>query len=89
MGSMQDPLTDLDINCRAQVFLLEACRTYNPDIKVIFASTRQIYGKPDYLPVDEEHPLRPVDVNGINKATGEWYTFSITMSTAFEHPSYA
>ena len=73
MDSMQDPLTDLDINCRAQVFLLEACRTYNPDIKVIFASTRQIYGKPDYLPVDEEHPLRPVDVNGINKVAGEWY----------------
>ena len=73
MGSMQDPLTDLDINCRAQIFLLEACRTYNPDIKVVFASTRQIYGKPDYLPVDEEHPLRPIDVNGINKVTGEWY----------------
>lgn len=73
MDSMQDPLTDMDINCRAQVSLLEACRTYNPDIKVIFASTRQIYGKPDYLPVDEEHPLRPVDVNGINKVAGEWY----------------
>lgn len=73
MDSMQDPLTDLDINCRAQVSLLEACRTNNPDIKVIFASTRQIYGKPDYLPVDEEHPLRPVDVNGINKVAGEWY----------------
>lgn len=73
MDSMQDPLTDLDINCRAQVSLLEACRTYNPDIKVLFASTRQIYGKPDYLPVDEEHPLRPVDVNGINKVAGEWY----------------
>ena len=73
MDSMEDPLTDLDINCRAQVSLLEACRTNNPDIKVIFASTRQIYGKPDYLPVDEEHPLRPVDVNGINKVAGEWY----------------
>ncbi len=73
MDSMQDPFTDLDINCRAQVSLLEACRTYNPDIKVIFASTRQVYGRPDYLPVDEEHPVRPVDVNGINKVAGEWY----------------
>jgi nucleoside-diphosphate-sugar epimerase len=42
-------------------------------VKIIFASTRQIYGKPDYLPVDEKHPVRPVDVNGINKVAGEWY----------------
>jgi UDP-glucose 4-epimerase len=73
MDSMQDPHTDLDINCRAQLSILEACRHYNPRIKVVFASTRQIYGKPDYLPVDEKHPLRPVDVNGINKMAGEWY----------------
>jgi len=73
MDSMQDPYTDLEINCRAQLSILEACRKYNPDIKIIFASTRQIYGKPDYLPVDENHLLRPVDVNGINKMAGEWY----------------
>jgi UDP-glucose 4-epimerase len=73
MDSMQDPYTDLEINCRAQLSILEACRKYNPDIKVVFASTRQIYGKPDYLPVDENHLLRPVDVNGINKMAGEWY----------------
>ena len=73
MDSMQDPFTDLDINCSAQLSLLETCRKYNSDIKVIFASTRQIYGKPDYLPVDEDHPIRPVDVNGINKTAGEWY----------------
>jgi nucleoside-diphosphate-sugar epimerase len=53
--------------------MLEACRKYHPKIKVIFASTRQIYGKPDYLPVDEEHPLRPIDINGVNKLAGEWY----------------
>src|SRR5438093_9647556 len=57
MDSMQDPYTDLEINCRSQLSILEACRHYNKDIKVVFASTRQIYGKPDYLPVDEEHPL--------------------------------
>ena len=73
MDSMQDPETDLEINCRAQLSILEACRHYNPDIKVVFASTRQIYGKPDYLPVDEKHMLRPADVNGINKMAGEWY----------------
>lgn len=73
MDSMQDPETDLDINCRAQLSILEACRHYNPRIKIVFASTRQIYGKPDYLPVDETHLLRPVDVNGINKMAGEWY----------------
>ena len=73
MDSMQDPFTDLEINCRAQLSILETCRQYNPDIKIIFASTRQIYGKPDYLPVDEKHLLRPTDVNGINKMAGEWY----------------
>ncbi len=73
MDSMTDPETDLDINCRAQLTLLEACRQHNPKLRVVFASTRQIYGRPDYLPVDEQHPLRPVDVNGINKLAGEQY----------------
>jgi UDP-glucose 4-epimerase len=71
MDSMTDPQTDLDINCRAQLAILEACRQHNPAIRIVFASTRQIYGRPDYLPVDEKHPLRPVDVNGINKIAGE------------------
>lgn len=73
MDSMKDPFTDLEINCKAQLAILEVCRKYNPDIKIVFASTRQIYGKPSYLPVDENHLLRPVDVNGINKMAGEWY----------------
>ncbi|MCC7371306.1 MAG: NAD-dependent epimerase/dehydratase family protein [Chloroflexi bacterium] len=73
IDSMRDPFTDLDINCRAQLSLLEACRQSNPTVKVIFASTRQIYGRPDYLPVDERHLLHPTDVNGINKMAGEWY----------------
>jgi UDP-glucose 4-epimerase len=73
MDSMSDPQTDLEINARAQLSILEACRIHNPDIRIVFASTRQIYGKPDYLPVDEKHPLRPVDVNGINKLAGESY----------------
>lgn len=73
LDSMTDPYTDLDINCRAQLSILEACRKHNPGLKLVYASTRQIYGKPDYLPVDERHILRPVDVNGINKMAGEWY----------------
>jgi UDP-glucose 4-epimerase len=73
LDSMNDPYTDLDINCRSQLSILEACRHHNPQVKVVFASTRQIYGKPDYQPVDEKHLLRPVDVNGINKMAGEWY----------------
>jgi UDP-glucose 4-epimerase len=71
LDSMRDPFTDLEINCRAQLSILEACRKYNPSIRIVFASTRQIYGKPDYLPVDENHLLRPVDVNGVNKMAGE------------------
>jgi UDP-glucose 4-epimerase len=73
MDSMHDPHTDLNINAAAQLSILEACRKHNPDIKIVFASTRQLYGKPEYLPVDEKHPIRPVDVNGINKLAGEWY----------------
>lgn len=73
MDSMADPQTDLEINATAQLSILEACRKANPGIKIVFASTRQLYGKPDYLPVDEKHPIRPVDVNGINKLAGEWY----------------
>lgn len=71
--SMTDPVTDLNINCAAQLSILEASREVNPDIRVVFASTRQLYGRPEYLPVDELHPLRPVDVNGINKLAGEQY----------------
>ncbi len=73
LDSMHDPYTDLEINCRAQLSILEACRKHNPAIRIVYASTRQIYGKPDYLPVDERHLLHPVDVNGINKMAGEWY----------------
>lgn len=73
LDSMQNPYTDLEINCRAQLSILEACRKHNRNVKIVYASTRQIYGKPDYLPVDERHLLHPTDVNGINKMAGEWY----------------
>lgn len=73
IDSMRDPYTDLEINCRAQLSILEACRKHNPTVKVLFAGTRQQYGRPLYLPVDEKHPTYPTDVNGVNKLAGEWY----------------
>ena len=73
IDSMRDPHTDLEINCRSQLTLLEACRQHNPHTKVVYAGTRQIYGKPMRLPVDETHLLNPTDVNGINKISGEFY----------------
>jgi UDP-glucose 4-epimerase len=73
IDSMRDPYNDLEINCRSQLTLLEACRNHNPAAKVVFAGTRQVYGKPDHLPVDETHLVRPTDINGINKVAGEYY----------------
>ncbi|MBA2623573.1 MAG: NAD-dependent epimerase/dehydratase family protein [Betaproteobacteria bacterium] len=73
VDSMNNPYTDLDINCRSQLSILEACRKNNPGVMTVFASTRQMYGVPRYLPVDERHPIQPVDVNGINKMAGECY----------------
>jgi len=73
IDSMNDPFTDLEINCTSQLWILEAVRQQNPELKVVYAGTRQIYGSPQYLPVDEKHPLRPTDVNGINKISGELY----------------
>ncbi len=71
--SMQDPMTDLEINCAAQLSLLECCRKHNPSARIVFASTRQLYGRPKTLPVTEDHPLEPVDVNGINNLAAEMY----------------
>jgi nucleoside-diphosphate-sugar epimerase len=73
IDSMNDPFADLDINSRAQLSILEACRHHNPDIKIIYAGSKQVYGKPEYLPVDEKHRIAPDDVNGINKASAEMY----------------
>lgn len=73
LDSMEDPFTDLQINCTAQLSLLEICRKHNPGVRIVFASTRQVYGRPKYVPVDEGHSLHPVDVNGVNKLAGEHY----------------
>ena len=71
--SMINPFIDLEINCRSQLTVLESCRKNRPDVQIVYTSTRQIYGRPRYLPVDEEHPLSPVDVNGLNKLAAENY----------------
>ena len=73
IDSMTDPFTDLEINCRSQLWILESVRKNNPDVRIVYAGTRQVYGKPVRLPVDESHPLNPTDVNGINKISGELY----------------
>lgn len=73
VDSMADPFTDLNINAAAQLSILESVRKHNPGIRIVFASTRQLYGKPQYLPVDEAHPIIPVDINGIHKLAGEGY----------------
>lgn len=73
IDSMTDPFTDLEINCRSQLTIMETCRHHNPDIRVVYTATRQQYGRADYLPIDERHPLHPIDVNGINNIAGESY----------------
>ena len=73
LDSMLHPHRDLDLNCTAQLTLLEACRSFNPHVKIVFTSTRQVYGKPVYLPLDEQHRVAPLDINGINKLAAEHY----------------
>lgn len=73
IDSMHDPLVDLDINCRSQLSLLECCRHENPEVRLVMAGTRQVYGRPKFLPVTEEHPVTPTDINGINKLAAELY----------------
>ena len=73
LDSIRDPETDLAINVTAQLRLLERCRQVVPKVRLVYASTRQIYGRPRKLPVDESHPIHPVDVNGINKLSAEMY----------------
>lgn len=73
IDSMSDPTFDLDVNTRSQVAFLEALRWASPGATVVFTSTRQLFGKPRYLPVDEDHPVNPVDVNGITKYAAEQF----------------
>jgi nucleoside-diphosphate-sugar epimerase len=73
VDSMADPFSDLEINCKSQLSILESCRHNNPEIKIVWAGTRNQYGRAQYLPVNEDHPQVPTDVNGINNIAGEQY----------------
>jgi len=70
---LQKPQADLASNSQATLSLLEECRKRNPRARIVFTSTRQVYGIPQYLPVDEAHPVVPLDINGIHKAAAEQY----------------
>jgi UDP-glucose 4-epimerase len=71
VDSMSDPFADLDLNYRSQLSVLEAVRHHRPEARVVYAGSRQQYGRPRYLPLDEHHPLEAIDVNGINKTAAE------------------
>lgn len=73
LDSVLYPHRDLQLNCAAQLTLLEACRSYNPRVKIVFTSTRQVYGRPDRLPISEAHRVAPLDINGIHKLAAEHY----------------
>jgi UDP-glucose 4-epimerase len=73
LDSMRDPLGDMELNVRAHLTLLDVCRDENPRVRVVYASSRQVYGRPEFVPTDERHPVRPADINGINKAAAEQY----------------
>jgi UDP-glucose 4-epimerase len=71
VDSMNAPLVDLHANTISQFAFLDLLRRENVDARLVFTSTRQLFGRPRYLPVDEEHPVSPVDVNGITKYATE------------------
>lgn len=73
VGGMRAPMQDLEVNTFAQLQLLESCREINPDIRIVFAGTRQVYGRVNQLPVGEDAPTFPVDYNGVSKLAGELY----------------
>ena len=87
LDSMTDPMTDLNINAAAQLHILEACRLHNRDLKIVFASTRQVYGRPEYLPVDEKHPIEPVDVQVKPRQHGQRSSLCGPVATGLPTPS--
>ena len=81
LDSMNAPFEDHAINATAQLQLLETCRAVAPGIVIVHAGTRQIYGRPHYIPVDEAHPINPTDINGVNKMAGE--SFHLMFHSAY------
>jgi len=73
VASNLQPLEDLEVNCKGLLNLLEACRLHNPEARIVFASSRLVYGPPQQLPVTEAHPTRPTSIYGLHKLTSEHY----------------
>jgi len=73
VDSMKEPFLDIELNIVANLNLLEACRKFNGNAKIVYAGTRAQVGKAEYTPIDEKHPTNPVDVYGIDKLTAEKY----------------
>jgi nucleoside-diphosphate-sugar epimerase len=71
--SMEFPERDLNLNTVAQLRFVLACAEKAPGVRIVYAGTRQIYGRPVYLPVDEDHPVAPVDFNGVHKYAATQY----------------
>jgi nucleoside-diphosphate-sugar epimerase len=82
--SMDFPERDLKLNTVAQLRFLMQCQASNPGVRVVYASTRQIYGVPDYLPVDEQHPIQPVDYNGVHKYATSMYHLMLARAGAID-----
>lgn len=74
IDSKDQPFLDLDINGRGTLTLLEAVRELAPQARVLFASSRLVYGKILTIPVSEDHPTNPLSVYGIHKLLGEKYS---------------
>jgi UDP-glucose 4-epimerase len=84
LQSMKDPLRDMELNASSQLRFLQECARQNPGVRVVYAGTRQVYGAPHYLPVDEFHPIQPLDFNGIHKYAATAYHQVLTASGALD-----
>lgn len=73
IDSSRIPFEDLDLNCRGTLQLLELCRELNPEVRVVFASSRLVLGKILSQPVREDHPTEPLSLYGVHKLAAEKY----------------
>jgi UDP-glucose 4-epimerase len=82
--SMRFPERDAQLNAIAQLRFVQECARMAPGVRIVYAGTRQIYGVPRYLPVDEQHPVSPVDINGIHKYSAMMYHLLYARGGALE-----
>ncbi|MGA1796515.1 MAG: NAD-dependent epimerase/dehydratase family protein [bacterium] len=69
--SLSNPFPDIDINIKGTAILLEACRRYNPGVRLIFSGTRGEYGPSTRLPVSEEAPINPKGIYELSSLTAQ------------------